>query len=462
VLKGLERHKCNVNTKNFHLNFVNSPHLDGLGTILQIPTTCTDSTGTDTKISSTTRYQCDKRRYGTTQRPCTVLCRTLRTLLGPDHPGTLDTLISLGQVYMELHQTERAEKLMMRAYQECEKTLRTGHRSTLLVMLHLGALYANMDQNSKAEKMYLQALRGFRMIQGSQQTSTLDAAHDLGALYNRMDRLAEAEKMFMMAFQGRAKILGPEHIETLDTIHSLAMIFCRQGKFNEAEKMLLRVPDGHEKILGKYHSSTLPTVWRVGRARVNAEGGNIGRALQAASSGGHDKVVQMLLNEGAELNLQTIVYDSALQAASSDGHERVTQMLLSRRAEIKAQRGSYGNALHAEDRDDETGPTKSSADVIPTLVRRIIQHSLSSSRRSSEGTYTFTYNCIWMVPTLLGSKPSTRKNLSDIVTLTGTAQKAQAASCSEYVSQFWPRAGLFLLETLAQWFQDARISKSTL
>jgi hypothetical protein len=80
MLKGLERHKCNVNIKNFYLNFVNSPHLDCLGTILQIPTACTGCTGTDTKNSGTTRYQCDKRRYSTTQRPCTVLCRTLRTL----------------------------------------------------------------------------------------------------------------------------------------------------------------------------------------------------------------------------------------------------------------------------------------------------------------------------------------------------------------------------------------------
>jgi hypothetical protein len=82
VLKVLERHECNENTKNLHLNFVNSPHLNGLGTILQIPTACTGGTGTDTKNSSTTRYQCDNRRYGTTRRPCTVLRRTLRTL-GP-------------------------------------------------------------------------------------------------------------------------------------------------------------------------------------------------------------------------------------------------------------------------------------------------------------------------------------------------------------------------------------------
>jgi hypothetical protein len=81
VLEGLQRHKCNVNTKNSYLNFVNSPHLDSLGTILQIPTACIGGTRTDTQNSSTTRYQRDKRRYGTTQTPCTVLCRALRTLL---------------------------------------------------------------------------------------------------------------------------------------------------------------------------------------------------------------------------------------------------------------------------------------------------------------------------------------------------------------------------------------------
>ena len=34
-------------------------------------------------------------------------------------------------------------------------------------------------------------------------------------------------------------------------------------------------------------------------ADVNAQGGRFGNALQAASAGGHDKVVQMLLENGA-------------------------------------------------------------------------------------------------------------------------------------------------------------------
>ena len=55
-------------------------------------------------------------------------------------------------------------------------------------------------------------------------------------------------------------------------------------------------------------------------ADVNAQGGWYGNALQAASSRGHEKVVQILLDKGAEINAQGGIYGNALQAASSRGH----------------------------------------------------------------------------------------------------------------------------------------------
>ncbi|PGH28581.1 hypothetical protein GX50_08674, partial [[Emmonsia] crescens] len=72
-------------------------------------------------------------------------------------------------------------------------------------------------------------------------------------------------------------------------------------------------------------------------ADVNAQGGEYGTALQAASHRGHEKVVQMLLDRDADINARGGYYDTALQAASQGGHEKVVQMLLDRNVNVKIQ-----------------------------------------------------------------------------------------------------------------------------
>ncbi|OXV09429.1 hypothetical protein Egran_02808, partial [Elaphomyces granulatus] len=83
------------------------------------------------------------------------------------------------------------------------------------------------------------------------------------------------------------------------------------------------------------------------QADVNAQGGRCGTALQAASVGGHIKVLQMLLDKQADVNAQGGTYGNALQAASASGHCTVVQMLLDRGADVNARGGRYGNALQA-------------------------------------------------------------------------------------------------------------------
>ena len=51
-------------------------------------------------------------------------------------------------------------------------------------------------------------------------------------------------------------------------------------------------------------------------ADVNARGGELGNALQAASGGGHPEIVTLLLDKGADVNTQGGQYGNALQAAS--------------------------------------------------------------------------------------------------------------------------------------------------
>jgi len=80
-------------------------------------------------------------------------------------------------------------------------------------------------------------------------------------------------------------------------------------------------------------------------ADVNTQGGWSGNALQGAAYGGHEVVVQLLLEKGADVNAQGGQYGNALQGAAYGGHEAALRLLLERGADVNAQGGWWGNAL---------------------------------------------------------------------------------------------------------------------
>jgi ankyrin repeat protein len=82
-------------------------------------------------------------------------------------------------------------------------------------------------------------------------------------------------------------------------------------------------------------------------ANVNIQGRDYGTALQAASASGYEKIVQILVDNSADVNAQRGHYGTALYAASTSGHEKIVQILADNSADVNAQRGHYGTALYA-------------------------------------------------------------------------------------------------------------------
>ncbi|KAJ7867409.1 ankyrin repeat-containing domain protein [Mycena olivaceomarginata] len=82
-------------------------------------------------------------------------------------------------------------------------------------------------------------------------------------------------------------------------------------------------------------------------ADPNAQCGEYGTALQAASYRGNLEVVALLLEKGADPNAQAGEYGTALQAASYRGNLEVVVLLLEKGADPNAQCGVYGTALRA-------------------------------------------------------------------------------------------------------------------
>jgi ankyrin repeat protein len=93
-------------------------------------------------------------------------------------------------------------------------------------------------------------------------------------------------------------------------------------------------------------------------ADVNAQGGGFGNALQAASVNGNLEVVQLLVDEGADVKTQGGIYGNALQAASFNGRLEVVQLLVDEGADVNAQGGIYGNALLAASDQDHINVIK--------------------------------------------------------------------------------------------------------
>ena len=80
-------------------------------------------------------------------------------------------------------------------------------------------------------------------------------------------------------------------------------------------------------------------------ANVNAYEGRYGSALQVASSGGSVELVELLVQSGANVNLQGGKYGSPLHAASYKGNRQIIQILLQNGAHINLRSERYGTPL---------------------------------------------------------------------------------------------------------------------
>ena len=93
-------------------------------------------------------------------------------------------------------------------------------------------------------------------------------------------------------------------------------------------------------------------------ADVNAAGGSYGTALQVASRCGRLDFVKLLLDHDADVNAQGGRCGNALQAASNTSNTGTVKLLIDRGADVNLQGGYYGTALQAASTTSYTGTVK--------------------------------------------------------------------------------------------------------
>ncbi|KAF3931705.1 Ankyrin-1 [Dactylella cylindrospora] len=81
-------------------------------------------------------------------------------------------------------------------------------------------------------------------------------------------------------------------------------------------------------------------------ADVEGAGGNFGYVLQAAAAGGSYNVVKMLVEAGADVDRTGGTWNTALMAATSHGHNAIVSFLLKSDADLKVSSASHGTTLY--------------------------------------------------------------------------------------------------------------------
>src|ERR1700761_8677996 len=184
--------------------------------------------------------------------------------------------------------------------------------------------------------------------------------------FDQLDSLTY-ENIHRFPLAGYAAEFWPDHVQKTNGNESLHRMMChlfqREATFISwirlCDKDTYRAPELSltPNDIGSplYYSSLLglPKVTRLlldEGADVNIQGGEYGSALQVASSSGHVEIVKLLLDNGADVNIQGGHFGSALQAASRSGHLEIVRLLLDNGADVNIQGGHFGSALQAASR----------------------------------------------------------------------------------------------------------------
>ncbi|ETS80817.1 hypothetical protein PFICI_08346 [Pestalotiopsis fici W106-1] len=96
-------------------------------------------------------------------------------------------------------------------------------------------------------------------------------------------------------------------------------------------------------------------------ADINARGGLYGQALQAASANGHRQVVQLLIGNGANVQACGGHHGNALNAASSGGYAEISKLLIAKGADVNTEEDGHETAL-------QTASAKGHVEIVQLLI----------------------------------------------------------------------------------------------
>jgi tetratricopeptide (TPR) repeat protein len=142
--------------------------------------------------------------------------------LGPDHPNTLNTMHTVGDLYRQIGQPAEAVTLLKQVLTRRTAKLGLDHPYTLACMSDLADAYQGAGQSCTAVSLFEQALAKMKATLAPDHPDTLTTMSNLAGAYWEAGEPSKALPLLQEALAKRKAKFGPDHPVTLSDMDSLA------------------------------------------------------------------------------------------------------------------------------------------------------------------------------------------------------------------------------------------------
>lgn len=172
---------------------------------------------------------------------------------GNNSGGTIQTVLSLGALYLYDHRYEEAEPLVVEAAESAQKYLGENNYTTFVAIDNLAQLYLDSGRYSDAEPLLVKTLEQATALFGENHPSFSAIAGKLADLKKKTERYSEAIELRHKQIQSNSIVYGPKSEMTFNSRFELVSCLRNDKQFDAAETELLSIRDDIQGSLKPKH-----------------------------------------------------------------------------------------------------------------------------------------------------------------------------------------------------------------
>jgi tetratricopeptide (TPR) repeat protein len=173
-----------------------------------------------------------------------------RSLLGDDHPDTLESALSVAVAVRELGQYEQARQLSEDTLTRCRRVLGDEHPETLRAAYYLSVSLWGLGRYEQARQLSEDTLTRCRRLFGNEHFLTLRLAYSLAISLWGLGRYERARQLGEDTLTRCRRVLGDDHPQTLTSAYFLTVTLRELGQYEQARHNCVVVRRGGKEARG--------------------------------------------------------------------------------------------------------------------------------------------------------------------------------------------------------------------